>query len=67
MVPQSQIAHRIHDLLEPGIVAVVTGRHSQVEAVARIAPDEVVVSPVLQRERRIHHDPIEGHQLVAVV
>src|SRR5262249_51781102 len=50
---------RLHDLLHPGVITVVTRRQAEAEAAIRVTTGEIVVAPRLERERRIHHDAVE--------
>ena len=56
--------HRLDHVLHPGVVAALAGRHpGEVAAVGIAGPD--LLAPLLQRERRIGDDAVEGGEAVA--
>ncbi len=50
---------RFHDLLHPSVIAVVAGRHPEGEPVVRVTTGKVAEAPILEREGRIHHNPVK--------
>ena len=55
---------RLRDMLHPGIVGIVSRRHSVTEPVIRIAVREVVKAPNILREWRSQNDAIKLFELL---